>query len=1141
MAMEKGDWSVESLAQMTLPHSQQHEVYSDSQRVFLSIAPKISSVLSILGCSWIVIEVWCFSNKRYYVYHKIVSAMALYCVLVSMWYFVSDWATVTANACRAQGYFVQLSLAPMLYFAMLFLYYTLVISYSIPEQRLTSNRALNLRCMRYRLNWHQIFHLIPFAAGVSTALISLPLDLFHPSPSSSWCWIAQPALAEADFDESFHKFLAFQWAFYLGPAWFAFLVLLALLFVVFQGVETQEKRMKKYVTASTIPRSPNEAVPEMNLTVGRNDSTSLCSASASTVQLDVIPVVAQNSPPATSTFIQNTTSSRESLRTSNIIDSLRKRIFPSQEYWEHRPRTRQVLVQCFCYVGAYFVSVIFLTVNEILVWMRFPTPVPYALAALQCIYQPLLGFSIFLAYRRPFYMRMRRQGLSRVLSLLRSCQWNQNPVDPPGQRGSLIHRQQRSRSMVKLSAEEMEQRKEWRRQEKKRRRKLIEERRQQGSRIQRIQTSVCQFLRSTSFCAGENMLETQGRSPKRTQSSPIPVCVPSKESRFDGHNEEDVVEKDWTGHLIDSNATSGNPASTKNENDISENFESYSTLGTRRTSVLTKEGSSRKFEAQDDDITGINERRPALLQDEDEQSISLADLAEEESSGNMNESEEDGEDDESGDIEAQRGIGSRIGLYMSFLRRGETKKDFDLIKQCSDTYKDLVFMDIFPEADGEMETKWRAIEARVSRYEKTKLDKYKLSMSVPVMSERHFGSNPRLLSTHDAETRVQPMTPEDKGHPRFAWAKNPLFKISGRHRGEVLSPNRWKNTSTMKSGSSEILKAAPKRTSSGGFFSITSKGLPDERFMVKLEKERSRQAVLQEISSRRIHSVQSAEGDDLLQMVDVGTIVDPHITSEMQRGRRPMDTALMSSNPLLDAGVDQDWASDGEDHIDVFDSQFFTAISTAVVGNPWAAQDVVNRATRRSIQSLEDIPETSEHSERGALRGKLTVVDKPPKRVPKRNSSGELSTRGDGLESSNEFTERSTGSSIRTIKRSNIQGSVEIRSPERRSHSSELTSDGVSMVSDSPMSDDGFLSESSDDNDETETEDSELDEHLRMPTIQSRLSHDWIRSSLDDVPRVSEQSTDDVTSLSLPVEGIEHAQDDEAECISDKSELTEYA
>jgi hypothetical protein len=1124
-----GDQSAPSITRTTMSQTQQYEVYSESQTIFLSIAPKISSVLSIVGCAWIVMEVWWFSNKRYYVYHKIVSAMALYCALVGIWYFVADWAT--AYACRAQGYFVQLSLAPMLYFAMLFLYYTLVISYTVPEQRLTSNSTMNLRYSRYRLNWHQIFHLIPFTVGSLTASISLPLDLLHPSPSTSWCWIAEPTFHEAELDDSSHRFLVFQWAFYLGPAWLAFLAMMVLLFVVFQGVETQERRMKKYITASTIRRMSNGIEPEVNLTFGRKDSTSLCCASTNTVQPENLSIASKYSPPAAESFVQNAASSVESYRTSNVLDTVRIRIFPSQEYWEHRPRTRQVLVQCFCYVGAFFGSVLFLTVNEIFVWMRFPMPVPYPLAALQCIYQPLLGFTIFLAYRRPFYMRIRRQGLSRGQSLLKSCKWNQNPVNPPGLRGSPLRRQKESMSTVKLSAEEIEQRTQWARQVKEQRRKLLEERRQQKSSI------VGRFLRSTSIRSGENMPETEKEIPKRTQSAPIPENGPSEESISDCDNEEDVAQKDWMSRLESLNATSGIQASTKNENDSSENCESYSTLGTRRTSLLTRDGSSHKFDPQNDELFGINESSPAFLQEEDDQSISLEDLVHAERSDDMNEGESDGEDLEGGDLEAKEPSGSHIGFYMSFLGRREAKNDFDLIKQSSDTYKDLVFMDIFPEADGAMEKKWRAIEARVSRYKKTKHDKYKLSMSVPVISERHFGSNTMLLGTQDIENLDLPPRREDEGKIRFAWAKNPLFKISGRQRRDVLSPNRLNNASTANSGSSEICKAVPKRTSSGGFFSVASKDIPDEKFMAKLEKEKSRQALLQAISSRRIHSAQSAEGDEWFEVLGVATIDDSEINIGTTRDRRPVYTSPKSSNPLLDAGVDPDWISDGDDQIDAWDCRTFKAIPPEVARNQLATREVACTATWRSNQSLEDIPETSEHSERGAMRRKSANVDKPPKRA-KRISSGELSTRVDGFESSNEFTDRSAGS-IRTIKRSNLHESNEIQSSQRHSHSSELTSDGVSLVSDDPMSDDGFLSDSSDDNDDTKNEHAEKNEHLRISSIQSRFNSALMRSSLGEMQRVSERSKEVAATVSSPEDGMELTQGSASG--SDMSERTENA
>ena len=64
-----------------------------------------------------------------------------------------------------------------------------------------------------------------------------------------------------------------------------------------------------------------------------------------------------------------------------------------------------------------------------------------------------------------------------------------------------------------------------------------------------------------------------------------------------------------------------------------------------------------------------------------------------------------------------------------------------MIRQQSSRYSDLVCMDIIPEADGDIEGKWRAIESKVKRYKKTKHDKHRMNMSMPVFSERNLPIN----------------------------------------------------------------------------------------------------------------------------------------------------------------------------------------------------------------------------------------------------------------------------------------------------------------------------------------------------------------------------------------------------------------
>jgi hypothetical protein len=149
----------------------------------------------------------------------------------------------------------------------------------------------------------------------------------------------------------------------------------------------------------------------------------------------------------------------------------------------------------------------------------------------------------------------------------------------------------------------------------------------------------------------------------------------------------------------------------------------------------------------------------------------------------------------------------------------------------------------------------------------------------------------------------------------------------------------------------------------------------------------------------------------------------------------------------------------------------------------------------------------------------------PPIHIAKRISSEEMNSRADGseiFESSNEMTIRSTGSSIRTLKRSNR------RTPSEPRVSNCGDSTDVSLVSDTPMSDDDFLSVSSSDSDsdgelsevQTHEPNSSTEEHhrsggpLRNKMTKMRSEPKELRESLRELQRLSERSIEDVLSES---------------------------
>lgn len=122
--------------------------WTRSQQIVVALLPKFSSVLSLFGSIWIMIEVITDQNptrrKRNHPYHRLLFAMSVYDVLESIWNFGSSWpipegtenviwAVGTTASCTAQGYFLTLSVAVPIYNAMLSLYYVLVINFRFSD------------------------------------------------------------------------------------------------------------------------------------------------------------------------------------------------------------------------------------------------------------------------------------------------------------------------------------------------------------------------------------------------------------------------------------------------------------------------------------------------------------------------------------------------------------------------------------------------------------------------------------------------------------------------------------------------------------------------------------------------------------------------------------------------------------------------------------------------------------------------------------------------------------------------------------------------------------------------------------------------------------------------------------------------
>ena len=209
-------------------------IWNEAQQMTLAVLPKISSIFSLAGSSWIVIEVWTGSTvrsnrhmtvpHRTQPYHRLILAMSIYDIIESVWNFASTWPMVagttdvfgnvgTTGTCSAQGFFLMLGVAVPIYNACLSLYYYLVI-----------RRGLSEETLQRRVE--PAMHAVAFVWGMGTAVAALWLQLYN--DANLWCWIAP--LPEDCLDswrygdagncERGDNAWIYRWAFYFAPLWF---------------------------------------------------------------------------------------------------------------------------------------------------------------------------------------------------------------------------------------------------------------------------------------------------------------------------------------------------------------------------------------------------------------------------------------------------------------------------------------------------------------------------------------------------------------------------------------------------------------------------------------------------------------------------------------------------------------------------------------------------------------------------------------------------------------------------------------------------------------------------------------------------------------------------------------------------------
>lgn len=215
----------------------------------LSIWPHFTGFMSMMGSGAIIFEVLSNKEKRSQVMFRLLLAMSISDFNTSFWYFLSTWAVPSENtnlyqangtdaSCTAQGFFVQLGIATPLYNFALSFYYLLLIRYRLDETD-----------MARKEKW---FHVFPCTWALVTSFSALGLNLLN--NANLWCWIAPyPLSCKGSYRNNGvndcirgNNAWIFRWVFFYAPLWAAIFFSMIAMFLTYDTVRKQEKKVSKY-------------------------------------------------------------------------------------------------------------------------------------------------------------------------------------------------------------------------------------------------------------------------------------------------------------------------------------------------------------------------------------------------------------------------------------------------------------------------------------------------------------------------------------------------------------------------------------------------------------------------------------------------------------------------------------------------------------------------------------------------------------------------------------------------------------------------------------------------------------------------------------------------------------------------------
>ena len=346
----------------------------------LAIVPKIPALLSILGSSYIIYNVLVVqrkkSDQRNRHYHQLMLALSISDILASHIYFLGTfliprgstgpfgpvyWAFGTDHTCSYSGFFNQFAVASPLYNSMLSIYFLLKIRYGW--------KAIQLNKIAPFLHGFPVV----FALGTAFfALLRRPDTLYG---NVFWtCWI-NPDPPQPDFQW-------FQWAFLFAPVWACVIFQTVAMVFLYLSVRKVAKESKEIVKSQEFSlRAREDSIETTN-----NDMT-----------YTTVERIGSNSK-------QNSTNETHESSDEEEIESDIEQPSPldSEAVLASRAKMRQhsrtIAIQGILYVGAFYITWIFPTIQRILELADVPGK--FWLQALDTSLLPLQGvFNVFIYLR----------------------------------------------------------------------------------------------------------------------------------------------------------------------------------------------------------------------------------------------------------------------------------------------------------------------------------------------------------------------------------------------------------------------------------------------------------------------------------------------------------------------------------------------------------------------------------------------------------------------------------------------------------------------------------------------------------------------------------------------------------------------